>query len=390
MKRWAVMAFVLMSAASAAAQQVPITGQLQMRDGSPAAAVRMVVIQAPSISIRPSDGQNYFATQAPFRVALTNDAGRFEFPNIPPGRYFILAGVTAHPTYYPATTELEDAGVVTVAAGVAPPPLNFKLLTNPGSRVRGKVSSPPRAGEPERAVLSGVNLGELIETPVRDDGTFEFGRIPSGSYLMSLFPEPSGVRSVPFRIAEQDVTGIEIVRPPVHTVSGRIVVEKGPLPRSFLAFYTPIGAVSSPVRPDGTFTARLHSATHTAELGGLPVGYAITSVRQGTQDVTGKGFTVGAADISDLVINVRAPRQLPFFKGRITGASAIPAGARVTVTGPIITAAEVPLAADGSFQFAALPPGLYRISVPQLPAFTPRNVVVDSAGRDIQLPVNGR
>jgi hypothetical protein len=239
-------------------------------------------------------------------------------------------------------------------------------------------------------VLSGVNLGELIETPVRDDGTFEFGRIPSGSYLMSLFPEPSGVRSVPFRIAEQDVTGIEIVRPPVHTVSGRIVVEKGPLPRSFLAFYTPIGAVSSPVRPDGTFTARLHSATHTAELGGLPVGYAITSVRQGTQDVTGKGFTVGAADISDLVINVRAPRQLPFFKGRITGASAIPAGARVTVTGPIITAAEVPLAADGSFQFAALPPGLYRISVPQLPAFTPRNVVVDSAGRDIQLPVNGR
>lgn len=376
--------------AVATAQQSGITGQLQMSDGSPAAAVRVIAIAAPRDSIRPTDGQNYYQMQAPVRATLTNDAGRFDLPKLAPGRYYVVAGVQGHPTFYPSTTEIEDAAVVVVEAGETLAPLSFKLLTNPGARVRGRVSSPPSAQEPERAVLSGLNLGELIEAPVQADGGFEFGRVPPGAYFVTVFPEPPGVKLVAFNVATQDVSGIEVVRPPVRTVSGRITVERGPLPRSFLAFYNTQGMISGVIRPDGTFTTRLHAAQHTADLGGLPVGYAVSSVQQGSQDVTAKGFTVAGADITDLVINVRAPRQLPFLKGRITGATSIPAGARVTVSGPILTTAETPLNADGTFEFATLPPGLYVISVPQLPAFTARHLVVDSPGRDVQLPLTAR
>jgi hypothetical protein len=372
---------MMLQAAAAAGGGGAVTGQLQMGDGSPAAAVRVVAIQAPPPNIRPTDGQNYFVTQPPVRVALTDDGGRFTLPNLPAGRYYIVAGVTGQATYYPATTDIEGASVVTLA-GSNVEGINFKLLAFPGSRVRGRITPPPAAATPERAVLSGVNLGELIEVPIRSDGAFEFGRVPRGSYLLSVFPSPPGLASLPFRIADQDVNGLELRRPPVRTVSGRIIVESGPLPRSFLAFVTPQEHVSGTINPDGTFTAKLHAARHRVDLGGLPVGYSLASVRSGAADVT-SGFVVGDSDISGMEITVRGPRQLPRLRGRIAGGAA--PSARVELTGPIIGSVSAPLAGDGSFEFAALPPGLYRLTIPAMPDVPPTNVVVDSGTVEIQL-----
>jgi hypothetical protein len=376
---------VLALQAAAAAKPAAVSGTLQMADGSPAAAVRVAAIVAPPPNIRPTDGQNYYTSQLPVGVALTNAAGRFELANIPPGRYFIVAGVTGQATYYPATTNIDDATAVVVDAGRNVDNLNFKVLVPPGSRVRGRVTSPPPAGVAEKAVLSGVNLGELLEAPVRPDGTFEFGRIPRGDYLLSLYPAFPGLASLRFGVSDQDVSGLEFVRPPVHQVTGRIVVRKGPLPRSFLGFSTPQDFVGGTINPDGTFTTRLHAARHQVELGGLPVGYAIESVRLGSADVTRDGFVVGNADVSGLVITVKTPESLPALKGRITAAPGALASARVEITGPVIGTLEAPVKADGSFEFAALPKGLYRLRVPQLAQIAPLNVVVDSSGADVRL-----
>jgi hypothetical protein len=246
------------------------------------------------------------------------------------------------------------------------------------------VTPPPAADLNERAILSGVNLGELIEVPVRGDGTFEFGRVPRGSYLLSLYPAPPGLASLPFRLGDQDVDGLQFTRPPVRTVSGRIVVENGPLPRSFLAFVTPQDHVSGTVLPDGTFTAKLHQARHEVTLGGLPVGYAIASVRAGSEDVTTQGFLVRDADVAGLVITVRAPRQLPRLRGRVA-ATDVPASSVAQITGPVNGALSTPLRADGSFEFPALPPGMYRLTIPALPQVPATNVVVDADGADVQL-----
>jgi len=381
----AALVFSLALQGAAAAKPAAVTGRLQMTDGSPAAAVRVAAIVAPPPNIRPTDGQNYFTSQPPVRVALTTADGSYQLANLPPGRYFIVAGVTGHATYYPATTEIDGATAVIVDAGATVDNLNFKLLVSPGSRVRGRVSPAPADGVAEKAVLSGVDLGELLEAPVRADGSFEFGRIPRGNYLLSLYPAFPGLASLRFGVGDQDIAGLEFVRPPVQTVSGRIVVQKGPLPRSFLAFSTPQDFVGATINPDGTFTTKLHATRHHVELGGLPVGYAIESVRIGSADVLRDGFVVAKSDISGIVITVRTPSQLPALKGRIAAAPASLGSARVELTGPVIGTLEAPIKADGSFEFAALPKGLYRLRVPQLSQIAPVNVVVDGSGADVQL-----
>jgi hypothetical protein len=127
----------------------------------------------------------------------------------------------------------------------------------------------------------------------------------------------------------------------------------------------------------------LHAARHQVALGGLPVGYSLGSVRAGTNDVT-DGLAVRDADVSGVVISVRGPRQLPRLRGRIADAT-VSSALRVEVTGPIIGMASASVGADGAFEFPALPPGLYRVSVPGLPDIPTTNVVVDSGGAEIQL-----
>jgi hypothetical protein len=302
-----VVTLILQQAAAAA--PAAISGQLQMIDGSAALAVRVAAIPAPPPSVRPSDGQNYYASQTPVAIALSDASGRYRLNNVPAGRYFIVAGPVGNATYYPSTTDIDAAAVVTVGGGSPLDDVSFKLLRPPGSRVRGRVMPPPAAGAQERAIVSGVMLGELVETPVREDGTFEFGRVPGGTYLLSLFPTPPGMPSRPFQVGNDDAISLDLTRPPVRTVSGRIVVERGPLPRALLGFSTPQGYVPGSINPDGTFIARLHAARHRVEVGGLPVGYSLKSVRVESREALEEGFVVGDADVSGIVITIAAPPQ---------------------------------------------------------------------------------
>jgi hypothetical protein len=376
--------FLLLQAAAPIARSAVVSGQVQTRDGNPAGAVRVSALPAPPSNLRQSDGQNYWAAQAPVSTALTNNQGAYRLANVPPGRYYIVAGMLGQATYYPASIEPERATVVVVESGAALAGMNVRLVFPFGGRVGGRVTPSPPADAPERAVLSGLKLEELLEVPVAADGRFDFGHLPIGAYLLSLFPTPPGARSMAFTVGEADVTTLEFVRPPVRTVSGRLVAQNGPVPATVLGFSTPQSYVNATIAPDGTFRARLHRERHRAELSGLPVGYSIASVRIGAQDVT-SALAVGDADISGVVITVAAPRSLPAVRGRVTGlAAARLAGARVELTGPIIGLLDAPVGQDGTFEFAAVPSGLYRVRLPQIPELAPMTIVVDSRGAEVQ------
>ena len=172
----------------------------------------------------------------------------------------------------------------------------------------GQVRRRPDAPEKEKAVLSGGKLEELLEAPVDSNGSFAFGHVPTGVYLLSLFPNPPGMGSRIVRVGETDVTGVELAPPATQLVTGRIVVQNGPLPRAILQFDNPGEPVSATINPDGTFSARVHAARHVIYLGGLPPGYAVASVRVGSQDAS-RGLVVGNADVSGVVITVTSPRQ---------------------------------------------------------------------------------
>jgi hypothetical protein len=180
--------------------------------------------------------------------------------------------------------------------------------------------------------MSGVTLSEVAEIDLGPNGQFAFGRVPPGRYLVSIFPTPPGYGSLTVDVREADITNLEIKRPTTFAVSGRVVTTNGPIPTGLLALVTDTSYVPITIKPDGTFTARAHSAQHRVDFGGMPSGYAMSSVRVGGRDVAGS-LTVGTSDISGVVVNVAAPRDLPRIRGTIAGLSK---PVTVELQGPIV------------------------------------------------------
>ena len=357
-----------------------VLGRLQTSTGDPAVAIRVSAVPAPPPNIRPSDGQNYYSATAA-RTALTDAAGRYRLANLPPGRYFIVATVFGYSTYYPDTTNADDATVVTV--GAAPSEgVDFTVLMPPGGRVTGRVNTPGPGRE--IAVLSGLSLDDIIEAPVGADGSFEFGHLPKGSYFLSLFPAPPGMPSRAFTVAEAD-TRVDLVRPTLRTIRGRVVVPSGPLPYATLGFSTATTYESARINADWTFRVQLQPARHAVEVAGLPSGYSLKSARVGTQDVT-NGLVVDQEDISDLTLTIAPPAQLPRLRGTLAGVPAASlADARVELTGRVIGTVEARVQKDGSFEFPALTPGSYEVRVPQVPGTSPSYVVIGWTDTELRL-----
>jgi hypothetical protein len=383
------LAIVMLLQAATAARPGVVMGQLQTREGAPATAIRISALPAPPPNILPSDGQNYYAATAPASTTLTDAQGRYRLANLAPGRYLIIASVFGYPTFYPATTSADRATVVNVGAEAPIQGIDFTVLMPPGGRVSGHVDQAPAGGIQERAVLSGVALGELLESPIGPDGSFTFGHLPTGSYLLSVFPAPPGMPSRAFRVEQSDVR-LDLPRPPLRTITGRVVVQNGPLPYGWLGFLTEQSYATAHINADGTFRTQLQPARHKVELAGMPGGYSLASVRLGTEDLS-QGVMVGTADVAGLVITIAPPRRLPKLRGKVVGVSAANlASAKVELTGHVIGALEAPIQKDGSFEFPAITPGTYRVRLPQVPDVAPSFVVVGWEDTDIQIGSAGR
>jgi hypothetical protein len=364
-----------------------ITGQLKTVDGKAADDVRVSALQAPPENVRPQDGIQYYLAPPPVRTVMTDKEGRFRITNLLPGRYFVAAGIPGQDTYYPDAIDGYGAKVLTAGAD-STTTIDFALVTPLAGRISGRVV-PPEPTVQENAILSGVYLTELVETSVHPDGTFEFGRVPEGTYLVDLFPTYPGLSSILFQVSDKDVSNLELKRPKLYTVKGRFNVARGPLPWALLAFYTDTSYAAAQIKDDGTFTVRLHSATHFTDLAGMPSDYEMTRIRRGNQDVT-KGLVVGTADVSDLVIDVTVPENLPTLKGRVTGVPASRlATMRVEINGPIFGVLRSAIKPDGSFEFPSITPGAYWVAVPGS-GFEPIYVAVDWDGANVTLAVPAR
>lgn len=387
----AVLALILVFQAAPAAQSGVVTGQLRTVDGNPAVGIWVGAMPLPTGTAVPADGPQYYSPTVTASETLTDNQGRFRLANIPPGRYYIMAGVVGDATYYPAAANATTATVLTVAPGSSTPNIDFKLLRPFGRKVSGHVKPVPK--DPEiRATLFGGKLEEVLRVPLGEGGSFDFGHVPPGNYLLGLFPQPAGLASMSVKVIDADISGLELVVPPTHSVTGKIVVENGPLPHALLEFNSLQNyIVGATINPDGTFTARLHAARHRVDLAGMPVGWRVASVRVGTTDAS-QGFVVGNSDISGVVITVASPARLPRIRGRITGLpEARLASTKVEVSGPINGSLEASVRPDGSFEFPAVMPGLYRLKVNQAQAFSPTSITV--AGWDtteVQVTVPSR
>jgi hypothetical protein len=98
----------------------------------------------------------------------------------------------------------------------------------------------------------------------------------------------------------------------------------------------------------------------------------------GDREVTQQGVIVGNSDVSDVLITLNAPKKLATVKGKITGLGRERySSSAVVMTGPTFNRGQADIEQDGSFQFDAVVPGLYTLSLNGVPEFKPITVVVE-------------
>src|SRR5678815_555129 len=207
-----------------------VAGTLRGPDGSPAARVRVGVMSVPE----PGRGVRGAGTLV--RQVETDDAGRFKVEDVPPGRYYVLAGRLESPTYYPGVRDYGSAKTIQVAAKTTVRDIDF-LMSG------ASVGSTPAAMTPSLPVVKVTGRVILKNNPEA--------------------PMPSNITLQAFPITANPA----VVTPAVIAANRSVAASRIP--------------VTLPVAPDGTFKADLVAADQHLSVVGLPAGYSVLSFTSG-------------------------------------------------------------------------------------------------------------
>jgi len=397
------------------AQTGVMTGQLLSPSGNPAAGVRVSAMSAPN----PKDPTGGGVLVS---LAETDSAGKFRLENIPPGDYYIHAGLLDAPNYYPGVDSIQAAKAVSIAAGAVVENLDFKVTRSPGVRVSGRVPK-NLIPQPRMAVLQGTGDGGVFRVgggvsvpgnralvfgnsgtplpviiaagasgipgyiqPVTIDanGAFEFLRVKPGNYTLVLTPGNTQMR-LTFDVKDKDIELNFLPASPGVKVSGVVEPPRG-APRP----------ANQRLVLDGTSVWHQAETTVDAsgrfELTNVPAGTYTARTFPGPQ-LSGPTITVGNQDITDLVL--RSPLELDVVvtvqeardgaaaaRGVLPGAMTISAASSdgATYTAHIGQGALTVYVDDTGRNMVKLRlvEGEYRVSVNVTPVFSVRSLTYGS------------
>ena len=377
-----------------------IEGRLLSADGKPADGVLVAAVPgAPApVPSRP-DSEIH-------GIAVTDASGHYRLESLDPGRYRIVAGLLNWLTYYPGVQDGGKSTTIEVTDGSLKTGADFTLQNPVGVRVSGRVTrSNARVTLPQFATLNnspGNGAFEQLQVRVASDGSFEFFKVPPGTYQARINPEVIGSPPLQITVVDKDVGGIEFLVPSLTTVRGSVIVDDGsPMPRMSLSFVGSGGTVGAMVSRDGSFSVKVPEGDKRIVVSGIPGVYSLQSIALGSTDLIREPLKVGESDIQDVVITLSGPPPGMWFKvkGRVVRPTPNPGPipTRVMLSGSSMPDLDATLAADGSFEFPKVLPGTYRAQV--LPSNDRQNPVTVNVVRDIdgleivmprQIEVSGR
>ncbi len=133
----------------------------------------------------------------------TNDAGEFRIGRLDSGSYILMAtphapsidGETLVPTFYPGTLNADEAQPVVIERGQTLSGLDFALIEQPVSSVKGSViddHGKPATGGHISVSNSALGAGNnyIAGTRIEEDGSFAL-QLPPGDYLLSAYIPPA-------------------------------------------------------------------------------------------------------------------------------------------------------------------------------------------------------
>jgi hypothetical protein len=188
-----------------------VTGVILSADGQPAANVRVALSPADSVDTLLS-------------ITLTDSMGRYRIENAPAGRYHLVAGWTARPTYLPGVSARAEATILTIAASSVLEAPVLRLAATRGPSVKGRVNGirPGQTiGSFEFDLLGGDEATRRTKVNVAADGSFDVEGLAAGTYEVYLL----GRVVAAFAFTNNDKTiefGLKPAREGYQAVKGRV------------------------------------------------------------------------------------------------------------------------------------------------------------------------
>ena len=435
-----VITFLLASALMVGTQGIPVspnqggtvTGTLKSATGAPAAGVRVSALAKPEELTDLSQSSSLSA------IAETDASGRFRLENIPPGRYYVVAGRLDAPTFYPGVVTPDEGVVILVTPGLTVPGIDFAL----NNVSVGRALSPGSAA-PSWVIPIQTRMEDGGKVPMFASGWFPVLRlsrtgsarierplvsasvtVPNTEYRATIANLPEGYSVKSFTFGPTDLTIDPLQLAPLVPIAPRaasvpvgqaisIVLQRAPMAARPGARVSGrfvgdtnrsvyISGVPGTLYPDGAF-----------EFFGIPPGRhtVVTLDNPGMERALGASIVVGEADYSNLELEVTSVVPLatggpvtPKPAGNLTPNTRLPlATIRGRVvdggTGQALDAGKVvvnkdqsmaiSLGAEGRFEVPRLLPGNYVLEiVAYAVGVVSQSVVLDTADADLEVRIS--
>ena len=230
-----------------------ITGTITDEFGEPLASAQ---VEVQRYQFRP-DGRHLLTGIGGTGFVRTDDRGQFRAFGLMPGEYIVSASASMPintmasaavrdgaegyaTTFYPGTTNADEAQGVTVGLGEEKP-LAFSVRSVATRRISGTVTDsqgrPAVGANVTISIATGAGYRVMFGTSIGTDGSFTAANIPPGAHHISVSGpsrgpgEPPEYATVPVTLGATDAVGLKITTAPPATISGTIVFD-GSAPRT--------------------------------------------------------------------------------------------------------------------------------------------------------------
>jgi hypothetical protein len=245
--------------------------------------------------------------------ARTDSLGAFRISALPPGRYFLSAGARNYgvTTFYPGSLEIAGAVAIVVDAGSEHSGIDIRVRRDrpPRFAVRGKAimttgGSVARGQTLTIKTRDGLSGGGPAAS-VRDDGSFEIKNVQPGTYViqtLDAFTALGGVVNtewtdkgqVEVTVTDHDAENVLLSIRPAMTIAGIVTLDDGAKLNArpavvLIAHDVPFNGPNArgQLREDGAFEiGGLGPVLYDVQLGGVPPGVVVKSIRFDGRDVT--------------------------------------------------------------------------------------------------------
>jgi uncharacterized protein (DUF2141 family) len=345
----------------------------------------------------PAENLTVTADGVDSKRAITDENGRFRIGGLTPGKYRVKAHRDGRDfmtkpeimadgsvqlrdasTYFPGVLDARQAQRVEVKPAAESIGVDIQLVGVPFVRVSGKVFDFPRGAVEAYATIASRSMGGGEGLPIRPDGSFEFWGPDPGTYILSAAwgafdgtGTSTGV--IQLEVVGSNVDNIELRAVPESDIGGHLLADMSDLPQPNAQTRVTLRELNfgsnagdpAPVASDNSF-----------KLTGVRAGKYVVSVSQDGFYVksTRLGDSASDGDILDL-INGSGGAELTLVMnsavGSITGTvrdeNGKPAGALIVLSrdfgeDAILASRSTDARPDGSYSFANLAPGKYRVA----------------------------